>query len=122
MSREQIRQAFKSAVATIYSGAVHTSRVTDNRDSQEWVNIYLEEVVTGRNFSGVQSEAELAIKFSKQNATDSQLDAVASQIEAAILSNEGISTLVRNPLLQRIEYSTEEGEVPAIALIYKLIF
>lgn len=122
MSREQIRQAFKSAVTTIYSGAVYTSRVTDNRGSQEWVNIYLEEVVVGHNFSGVQSEAELAIKFSKQNATDSQLDAVASQIEAAILSNEGISTLVRNPLLQRIEYSTEEGEVPTITLIYKLIF
>lgn len=107
MSRELIRQAFKDAVATVFTGPVYTTRITDNRDDNEYVSIYIEGGEVSRSSSGKAYDSDIVVRFCKQRATDEQLDIVSDQIVTAIESSQAVRQLVRRPLLTGFEYEPD---------------
>lgn len=122
MSREEIRQAFKTAVATTFSGSIYVSRLNDNRNDAEFIAIYLKDGEVEHTFSGKQTNAEIVIKYSIQNGTDLALDTKANAIEQAISSHADVLGAVKNPILQRFEYDDESADIASISLIYRILY
>lgn len=123
MSRESIRQALKNVVETVYAGPVFTSRTQDLSSETEYVNVYLVEGEFIRNMSGITgTEAQLAVKFCKQNATDDDLDIVIEQIDEAIVLSNSLAALLNRPLLERFEYEEDTADINGITYFYKVLF
>lgn len=122
MSREEVRQAFKAAAATVFTGSVYTTRSADNRDDTEYVSVYIRDGEVVHNFSGVETTASLAITYSKQNATDEQLDTISSAIEQAVPSNAAVLAAVKNVRFERFEYDEESSDIPSITLTYRILY
>ena len=122
MSREQIRQAFKSAVESVFlDKPVYTSRITDNRDDTEYVSVYIEEGDIDYNFSGSETESLITVKYLKQNAKDVELDDVAESILIAILNHDDVKQAVKRPRLTHFGYesdSTHNGLSHTFKILY----
>lgn len=108
MSRESVRQAFKRAVQSVFVGTVYTSRVTDNRDDNEYVSIFIEEGDITHNFSGSETEARITVRYcKKQPVEDGVLDVVADQVIAAIAEFPDVLAVVGRPLLESFSYEPD---------------
>tara|TARA_R110001599_G_scaffold100770_5_gene258101 strand:- start:3154 stop:3519 length:366 start_codon:yes stop_codon:yes gene_type:complete len=121
MSRESIRQAFKTAVASVYSGRVYTTRVTDNREDTEYVAIYIEDGEIGHNSTSKEYDSRIIVRYCKQRATDEALDAVADQLIAAVESHATVRQAVKRPILTGFDYepdSTHNGLNHIFRILY----
>lgn len=124
MLREDVRQAFATAVKAVYTGdhsRVYTSRITDNRDDAEHISVYLKEGDVDQSFAGDEIEADLVIEYVKQGATDAQLDTLADAIVAQVKINAAVRAAVKRPLWSRFEYDRDASS-PAIILEFRVIF
>ena len=122
MSRETIRQAFKSAVESVYEGQIYTSRITDNRDDDEYISIYIEGGEHARNFSGIETEARITVSFyKKQPAEDSELDQVVDPIIDLIPGFPAVLSEVKNPLLESFGYESD-GKHNGISHTFRVIY
>ena len=122
MSRESIRQAFKTAVESVFSGQVFTSRLNDLRETTEYATIYIESGEINPNFSGFETTSDIAIKYAKQNASDAELDQVMDGIIVAILSSPEIKEEAGNILFSRFEYDDESDDVVSITYTANIIY
>ncbi len=122
MSRQTIRAAFKTVVETVYSGLIYDTRLSDSRDDPEYISIYLTsgEVDTYSTFT--ETRSEVVIEFSKQAATDSELDTVADQIINAALNNQALKAEVKNSLFTGFEYETRENGQHVLRMTFNILY
>lgn len=121
MSREQIRQAFKEAAETVFHGPVYTSRVTDNRDDNRYVSIYIDTGDVSLSSSGKSYESSIVVRYCQQRATDEDLDIQADLLVSAIESSVSVRQLVRKPLLTGFEYEPD-GTHNGLNHIFRILY
>lgn len=122
MSRETVRQAFKTAISTVYSGKVYATRLNDQRSDAEFVCVYVSEGDIAHNFGGTESEMRLHVKHAKQNATDGALDTTMEALNAAIVSHASVVAAVKHARLESFEYDEESNDIPSLTYSYKVLF
>lgn len=122
MSRRDVRNAFKTAISSVYTGPIYTSRLNDNRDDESFASVYINSGDLEHNFSNVETELELTIKYAENGATDDELDRMMDQIVDSIASSEIVKAAVGNPLLIGFDYDEESDDMSAIKYTYKVIY
>lgn len=122
MSRESIRQAFKTAVESVFSGQVFTSRLNDLRETTEYVTIYIESGEISPNFSGFETTSDINIKYAKQNASDEELDQTMEDMITAILSSSAVQREAGNIVFSRFEYDDESDDIVSITYTATIIY
>lgn len=123
MLNEPIRAAYKAAIETVYTaGRVYSGRVLDVRDVTEYVSVYMASGQFHRPLSGdlaaLGTECELFISIAKSNATDAQLDAIATNIMAAIAAAPECC----QPMPMSFEYGQTEDNINTLTLTYQVLF
>lgn len=122
MSRESVRQAFKSAIQTVYSGHVESGRLRDLSKYPEYASVYLSSGSFDNTFSGRSTACEMIISYHKQNATDAELDAVIEAIHGAIASSSPVAEVAGNVMPQRFDYTDDSTDMAGISYTYNITF
>ena len=122
MSRQSIRDAFKTAIQQVYSGPIYQTRLTDTRNDPESVQIYLTSGDVSTYTTFTETQAEIVIEFSKQGATDAQLDAVADQITSTLLSDATLKTTIKHCKFDAYSYEQQENGLQAIRLNFGILY
>ena len=122
MSREAVRQAFKTAAATAYSGPIFTTRQNDHRENAEFLCIYISNGDVNHSFNGIETEAALYIQLTKHNATDAALDSAMDAINTALLSHDDVISAVKFAKQESFEYGIESTNAPSLTYSYKILF
>lgn len=124
MLNEPIRAAYKAAIETVYTaGPVYSGRALDVRDVSEYVSVFMQSGQFHRPMSGqlaeLGTECELFITIAKSDATDEQLDTIATSIMTAIAS---APTPCRQPMPLAFEYGQNEDNMNTLTLTYQVLF
>jgi len=122
MSRQTIREAFKTAIQKVYSGPIYQTRLTDNRNDPESVQIYLTsgDVETYTTFT--ETTADIVIEYAKQGATDTQLDAIADQIISTLLNDSDLKLEIKHCRFQGFTYEPQESGYQTISLTFRILY
>lgn len=123
MLNEPIRAAYKAAIETVYTaGPVYSGRMLDVRDIPEYVSVFMQSGQFHRQLSGqisgLGTECDLFITIAKSDATDAQLDAIATNIMTAIAASSAFS----RPLPMAFEYGQNEDNMNTLTLTYQVLY
>jgi hypothetical protein len=124
MARQQVRSAFASAVNSVFTDPVFSTRITDGREYSSFVMIH----ISGGSFTpllnGTQFETrcDVYVSIYKNSATDEQLDVISESIIAAISNSADIKQYCKRPLPVSFEYDQQNDDYNGLTLIYSAIF